>query len=81
MAKNTDKRKCVRGRLTRLDFLYERWPIYFVTACTANHRQLLKSTAAHLEFTKFAASAVEHGAWGRSLCIDARSLSLVCSVR
>lgn len=50
-------------RLGRLDFIYERWPIYFVTACTANRRQLLNNETTHETFKNFAASATNHGAW------------------
>jgi REP element-mobilizing transposase RayT len=51
------------ARLGRLDFTYENCPIYFVTACTADRRQLLHNDATHQAFTKFAASAVDYGAW------------------
>ncbi len=50
-------------RLTRLDFVYERWPIYFVTACTANRRPLLSNDATHNEFKKFAATGIDRCAW------------------
>lgn len=67
------------GRLTRLDFVYERWPIYFITACIANRRQLLANHAVHEKFTEFATAGIDHGAWvGRY--VDAGSLSFVCGV-
>src|SRR5437764_2453987 len=50
-------------RLTRLDLVYQRWPIYFVTVCTANRRQLLGNATTHDEFKKFATIASDHGAW------------------
>ena len=50
-------------RLGRLDFTYENCPIYFVTACTANRRQLLHNHTTHDAFRGFAASAVDYGAW------------------
>jgi putative transposase len=53
----------VTERLGRLDFTYKRCPIYFVTACTANRRQLLHNCATHDTFKKFAASAAAYDAW------------------
>jgi len=67
-------------RLTRLDFVYERWPIYFVTACTANRRPLLSNDATHNEFKKFAATGIDRAVdW--TLCLNARSFSFVRHVR
>ncbi|MEP7014179.1 MAG: transposase [Verrucomicrobiota bacterium] len=50
-------------RLRRLDSLFERSPIYFVTACTENRRHLLADRALHDVFGQFAEAASDHGAW------------------
>jgi putative transposase len=50
-------------RLKRLDVLYQRSPIYFVTACTANRRKLLANEAIHGAFKAFADSGPNYGGW------------------
>ena len=50
-------------RLRRLEVVFERYPIYFVTACTAERRLLLANSAIHDAFVRFAQSAAERGAW------------------
>ena len=50
-------------RLKRLDVLYQRSPIYFVTACTANRRKLLANKAIHSAFKAFAESGPNYGGW------------------
>jgi len=50
-------------RLRRLERVYERHPIYFVTACTADRRRLLASRVMHDLFVQFAQAAAERGAW------------------
>lgn len=53
----------MKERLRRLEQIYERAPIAFVTACTANRRRLLASAELHRRFKTFAESAPHHGAW------------------
>lgn len=49
-------------RLRRLETVYERWPIYFVTAGTAERRALLANDFVHEAFVQFARKATERGA-------------------
>jgi len=53
----------VRQRLKRLDILYQHFPVYFVTACTAERQKLLASEPIHRAFKAFAGSAEQFGAW------------------
>src|SRR5438876_5008640 len=50
-------------RLKRLDIVYQRSPIYFVTACVAKRRKLLANSAIDTAFRAFAASGSSCGAW------------------
>src|SRR5438876_6998545 len=50
-------------RLKRLDIVYQRSPIYFVTACVAKRRKLLANSAIDTAFKAFAASGSSCGAW------------------
>jgi putative transposase len=50
-------------RLRRLETTYERRPIYFVTACTAERRPLLANELVHESFVLFARNAATRGAW------------------
>jgi putative transposase len=50
-------------RLTRLDMLYQRSPIYFVTACAASRRKLFANSAINTAFRAFANSGPSCGAW------------------
>jgi putative transposase len=50
-------------RLRRLGTVYERWPIYFITACTAGRRALLANDQIHEAFLDFAGQASDRGAW------------------
>jgi putative transposase len=50
-------------RLRRLEMTFERRPIYFVTACTADRRQLLADDLVHETFLRFAENATGRGAW------------------
>ena len=49
-------------RLARLDRLYVRSPIYFVTACTCKRKPLLARAEIHSAFLDFAKQGPEHGA-------------------
>jgi REP element-mobilizing transposase RayT len=53
----------MRQRLKRLDSIYQRFPLYFVTACTAERRNLLANESIHGSFKAFAALAEQYGAW------------------
>ena len=50
-------------RLRRLDRIFPRTPIYFVTACTDKRRPLLANDAVHENFQNFADLGQERGAW------------------
>lgn len=50
-------------RLRRLETTYERQPIYFVTACTAERRPLLANELVHEAFLRFVEQAPDRGAW------------------
>jgi putative transposase len=50
-------------RLRRLDWVFDREPIYFVTACTAQRRRLLATEAIHKAFVSFAVAGNERGAF------------------
>jgi putative transposase len=50
-------------RLGRLEQLWERYPIYFVTACTAERKPLLAQARVHESFGAFGKNAPAHGAW------------------
>jgi putative transposase len=53
----------VSPRLTRLDRLYVRGPIYFVTACTSQRRHLLAQPTIHATFLEFAKHGPKAGVW------------------
>ena len=50
-------------RLRRLETVFVRSPIYFVTACTSNRRKILATKAIHESFVKFGEDGPAHGAW------------------
>jgi REP element-mobilizing transposase RayT len=50
-------------RLRRLETIHEKQPIYFVTACTAERRELLANEPIHKTFLRFVANASARGAW------------------
>jgi putative transposase len=52
-----------KQRLRRLEFVFVRSPIYFVTACTESRRKLLANTRLHESFLWFAQQGPLHGAW------------------
>jgi putative transposase len=52
-----------KHRLSRLDFVFVRSPIYFVTACTHNRRNILATPAIHETFLRFGQEGPSHGAW------------------
>jgi REP element-mobilizing transposase RayT len=50
-------------RLSRLDLVFVRSPIYFVTACTQNRRNILATPAIHEILLCFGQEGPSHGAW------------------
>jgi REP element-mobilizing transposase RayT len=52
-----------KPRLRRLEFVFVRSPIYFVTACTESRRKLLANARLHESFLWFAQQGSLHGAW------------------
>jgi REP element-mobilizing transposase RayT len=52
-----------KKRLHRLELLYVRSPIYFVTANAHNRQKLLASVAIHDAFVEFAQQGPPHGAY------------------
>jgi REP element-mobilizing transposase RayT len=50
-------------RLHRLERIYVRSPIYFVTTCTADRRHILAVEAIDESFVRFAEEGSKHGAW------------------
>ena len=60
MTAETPKRS---PRLHRLETIFVRSPIYFVTGCTHNRRKLLANAAVHETFRGFAHEGPGRGAW------------------
>ena len=52
-----------KKRLSRLNLVFVRSPIYFVTACTQNRRGILATPAIHETFLRFGQEGPSHGAW------------------
>ncbi|HEU5247765.1 MAG TPA: transposase [Candidatus Udaeobacter sp.] len=52
-----------KQRLRRLDVVFVRSPIYFLTACMENRRNLLPTPAIHETFLRFGNEGPLHGAW------------------
>jgi putative transposase len=52
-----------KPHLQRLDLVFERSPIYFVTACMQDRRRLLATAAIHETFLRFAREGPARGAW------------------
>jgi REP element-mobilizing transposase RayT len=50
-------------RLKRLDFVYQHFPLYFVTARTANRQSFLTNERIHPAFKQFGESGAEYGGW------------------
>jgi len=51
------------ARLRRLERVFPRAPVYFVTACTADRRKLLARAEVHDTFEEFARNGMERGVW------------------
>ena len=51
------------SRLRRLDWLFDREPIYFVTTCTAHRRPILGTERIHEALVSFAIAGGVHGAF------------------
>ena len=52
-----------KRRLHRLDLVFVRSPIYFITACTQARRKLLSNVSVHETFLHFAQQGPRRGAW------------------
>ena len=52
-----------KKRLHRLELIYVRSPIYFVTTCTFERRKLLAREPIHEAFVQFALQGPMRGAW------------------
>ena len=52
-----------KQRLKRLDFIYTRCPLYFVTACTHTRVRRLACDEVHQKLIEFAECATERGVW------------------
>ena len=50
-------------RLYRLDEIFQRYPIYFVTACTYARRRILADPKIHSRLINFAKEGEHRGAW------------------
>src|ERR1700730_3532661 len=50
-------------RLRRLEIIFPRAPIYFVTACTYYRRNILVSQVIHEALIRFFQEGPSHGAW------------------
>ena len=50
-------------RLRRLEWVFERTPVYFITACTHERRRILADARVHERLIQFAESGPEYGAW------------------
>ncbi len=49
------------SRLRRLDQVFGRDHVYFITACTANRQRILSNPEIHRAFIQFASKSAEHG--------------------
>src|SRR5215208_6497345 len=52
-----------KRRLSRLNLVFVRSPIYFVTVCTQSRRNVLMTPAIHETFRRFGEEGPSHGAW------------------
>jgi putative transposase len=70
----------VRPRLSRLDFIYQDSPVYFITACAARRRKLFANAITHQAFHKFAEASPDHGAWVGSYVLMPDHLHLFVAI-
>jgi putative transposase len=50
-------------RLRRLEYAFQRRPIYFITACTRERRPILNNGDVHTQLIEFGKEGAERGAW------------------
>lgn len=50
-------------RLRRLNYHFQRSPIYFVTTCTNERRRILSEASLHARLIEFGKEGSAHGAW------------------
>ena len=67
-------------RLRRLETIFVRSPIYFVTACTSHRRKILTTPAILQSFAQFAKEGPKHGAWIGSYVLMPDHLHLFVAV-
>jgi putative transposase len=53
----------VPERLRRLESTFQRFPIYFITACTNERRSILDNEQIHGRLIEFGKKGEKHGAW------------------
>ena len=54
---------CAMERMRRLQWIFDRTPIFFVTACTQDRRAILANDSIHGRVEAFAKNGPSHGAW------------------
>jgi putative transposase len=50
-------------RLRRLEYVFQRLPIFFVTACTHERQRILNNADVHQQFVEFGKEGEARGAW------------------
>jgi putative transposase len=53
----------VPERLRRLEYAFQRLPIYFITTCTNERRRILHNDDVYARLIEFANEGSKHGAW------------------
>jgi len=53
----------VPERLRRVDRIFQRLPIYFVTACTDERRHILNNADVHAQLIEYGKRGADYGAW------------------
>jgi hypothetical protein len=79
--RKSDSFDSVPNRLDRLDHIYVRAPIYFLTACTAQRRPILAKQDIHEAFIRFAKQGPVHGVWIGTYVLMPDSRKAFCALR
>jgi len=61
----------MQERLRRLDYTFQRLPIYFVTACTHQRQKILNNADIHTRLSQFGTEGPEHGGMAGRIRSDA----------
>jgi REP element-mobilizing transposase RayT len=69
-----------KPRLHRLNRVFVRSPIYFITACTHERRKILATASVHEAFLDFASKGPAYGAWVGAYMIMPDHLHLFVSM-